>query len=144
MGGTARPSRALNGPIVVELYESQGCSSCPPANAILNGLASRADILALNFPVTYWDQLGWKDTFAQEAFTQRQWDFARANGRGLVATPQLAVNGRTIISGSDAAQLQLPLRQAPTDGPAPPIAIEGSRVLIGSAPTARPATVWLV
>jgi hypothetical protein len=72
-------------PTVVELFESQGCSSCPPANANLNAIADRPDILALNFAVTYWDQLGWKDTFAQPGFTARQWDYARAGGRGEVA-----------------------------------------------------------
>ena len=57
---------------VVELFTSQGCSSCPPADAVLNALADRPDVLALNFAVTYWDQLGWKDTFASPAFTQRR------------------------------------------------------------------------
>lgn len=58
-------------PVVVELYQSQGCSSCPPADAVLNALAARSDVIALNFAVTYWDQLGWKDTFAKPAYTAR-------------------------------------------------------------------------
>ncbi|MBW8893100.1 MAG: DUF1223 domain-containing protein, partial [Burkholderiales bacterium] len=56
-------------PVVLELFQSQGCSSCPPANANLNAIADRPDVLALSFGVTYWDQLGWKDTFAKPAFT---------------------------------------------------------------------------
>lgn len=56
-------------PVVVELYQSQGCSSCPPADAVLNALAARSDVIALNFAVTYWNQLGWKDTFAKPAYT---------------------------------------------------------------------------
>src|SRR5271155_1462599 len=63
-------------PTVVELFESQGCSSCPPASANLAGIADRPDVLALTFSVTYWDDLGWKDTFDQPRFTARQWDYA--------------------------------------------------------------------
>lgn len=63
-------------PTVVELFQSQGCSSCPPANAYLNAIADRPDILALSFAVTYWDQLGWKDTFGSPRFTDRQRDYA--------------------------------------------------------------------
>ena len=62
----------VNHPIVVELFQSQGCSSCPPANAMVNRLADRADLLPLNFGVTYWDYLGWKDKFAHPAYTERQ------------------------------------------------------------------------
>ena len=65
-------------PVVVELFQSQGCSSCPPANANLNALSDRADVLALSFAVTYWDSLGWKDTFAKGQFTDRQWQYAHA------------------------------------------------------------------
>ena len=68
-------------PTVVELYQSQGCSSCPPAIANVNVLADRPDVLPLIFAVTYWDQLGWKDTFARPEFTRRQYAFASAGGR---------------------------------------------------------------
>lgn len=98
------------GPTVVELFESQGCSSCPPANANVNAIADRPDILALNFAVTYWDQLGWKDTFAQPAFTARQWDYAHAAGRGQVATPQVIIDGHDTVVGNDAQQLAAAIR----------------------------------
>ena len=65
-------------PEVVELFQSQGCSSCPPANANVSALSERPDVLALSFGVTYWDNLGWKDTFATPAYTARQWDYAHA------------------------------------------------------------------
>src|SRR2546430_1231120 len=65
-------------PTVVELFQSQGCSSCPPANANVIALSERPDLLTLSFGVTYWDQLGWKDTFASPRYTARQWDYARA------------------------------------------------------------------
>ena len=64
-------------PTVVELYQSQGCSSCPPANAVLNSVADRPDVLALSFAVTYWDRLGWKDIYAQPAYGARQWEYSR-------------------------------------------------------------------
>ena len=81
-------------PAVVELFQSQGCSSCPPANANVNALSQRADVLALSFAVTYWDRLGWKDTFAKPQFTERQWQYARAMRQQDVYTPQVVVNGR--------------------------------------------------
>ena len=84
---------------VVELFTSQGCSSCPPANAVLNGLADRPDLLALSFAVTYWDQLGWKDKFGSPRFTARQRDYAAA-GRGQVATPYFAASTARRSRGS--------------------------------------------
>ena len=90
--------------MVVEEFQSQGCSSCPPATANVNALAARPEVLALSYAVTYWDQLGWKDTFAAPAFTQRQWDYAHYAGRGNVATPQVIVNGRSAIVGGDGAR----------------------------------------
>ncbi|MGL4543678.1 MAG: DUF1223 domain-containing protein, partial [Polymorphobacter sp.] len=78
--------------VVVELFQSQGCSSCPPANANVNALiAARPDVLALSYGVTYWDQLGWKDGFATPANTQRQWDYAKGLGHANVWTPQVVV-----------------------------------------------------
>ena len=72
---------------MVELFQSQGCSDCPPANANVMAIAGRTDILALSWQVTYWDTLGWKDTFDDPAFTSRQWDYAHAFRRSEVATP---------------------------------------------------------
>lgn len=129
-------------PTVVELYQSQGCSSCPPADAVLNALADRPDVLALSFAVTYWDQLGWKDTFADPAFTQRQWDFAHAAGRTYVATPQVVVNGRGVVTGNDKAQLDEAIRRfaRPVGGPA--IASKDGIISIGAG--RGTATIWLV
>src|SRR5277367_4987731 len=75
-------------PTVIELFQSQGCSSCPPANAALGRYADRTDFLALTYAVTYWDRLGWKDTFAQPAFTERQYAYARSLGGADVYTPE--------------------------------------------------------
>ena len=98
-------------PVVLELFQSQGCSSCPPANANLNAIADRPDVLALSFGVTYWDQLGWKDTFAQTAFTDRQKAYARGLGAQL-GTPQMVVEGREDLIGVDAREVELALRRA--------------------------------
>ena len=133
-----------NRPIVIELFQSQGCSSCPPANAILNRLADRADLLPLNFGVTYWDRLGWKDKFAHPAYTERQWDYARSGERGNVATPQFIINGRGVVTGSDARQLAQAIRAENRQETAPMITVDGKRVRIAAGRATAPATVWLV
>ena len=130
-------------PAVIELYQSQGCSSCPKALAVLDELADRADVLALNFAVTYWDQLGWKDTYADPAFTARQWSYARAQGRGNVQTPQLIVNGRAAVLGSRKGEVELAIaRNARAGGPT--LAARGNIISIAASAAARPAIVWFV
>lgn len=132
-------------PVVLELFQSQGCSSCPPANANLNALADRPDVLALSFAVTYWDQLGWEDTFGSPRWTARQWDYARAGGRGQVATPQVIVNGGPTIVGSNRAQLDALLANAGPARGGPEISEADGRVRIAAAAAPRaPVTVWLV
>ena len=131
-------------PTVVELFQSQGCSSCPPANANLLAIAGRSDLLALSFQVTYWDRLGWKDSFAQPAFTQRQWDYARAGHRGEVATPQMIINGRGVLNGGNRPQLEAFLARHDRGATGPAITGMGRRVTIGAAPANGAAMVWLV
>ncbi|MEO0937051.1 MAG: DUF1223 domain-containing protein [Pseudomonadota bacterium] len=91
--------------VVVELYTSQGCSSCPPADRMLHELAARDDVIALALHVDYWDYIGWKDEFADPAHAERQRAFARAAGRRSVYTPQLVVNGTDTIVGAKAMKL---------------------------------------
>ncbi len=140
-------------PVVLELYQSQGCSSCPPANANVNALADRPDILALSFAVTYWDRLGWKDKFATPAYTARQWDYAHAAREDTVSTPHIVVNGREGLVGARRATLdaaiarQGPLPGSPTIDQMSASAAGSSRIMIGAAPftpnaNARAATVW--
>lgn len=131
-------------PVVVELFQSQGCSSCPPADAVLNALAARPDVIALNFAVTYWDQLGWKDTFAKPAFTARQWDYARRGGRSTVSTPQMIVGGRTAIVGSRAPEVAAVIARAQAEPSGPVLRIDGASVAIPAGKPATAATVWLV
>jgi hypothetical protein len=85
---------------VVELFTSQGCSSCPPADALLGKLATRPGVLALTMPVNYWDYLGWKDTLATESFGKRQRSYAEARGDHEIYTPQVVINGLAQVVGS--------------------------------------------
>lgn len=131
-------------PVVIELFQSQGCSSCPPADAVLNALADRTDVIALNFAVTYWDQLGWKDTFARPAYTARQWDYAHAGGRGNVSTPQMIVDGRTAIVGNRQADVEGSIARARSNAAEMPIAVNGPTVVLPAVRAAKSATLWLV
>lgn len=131
-------------PVVVELYQSQGCSSCPPANANLNAIADRPDVIPLSFAVTYWDQLGWKDTFARPQFTARQWDYAHSAGRSQVATPQMVIDGnRQTIVGNNRQQLETAISAARHPG-GPQITLDDGKVAIGADAGAKPSTVWVV
>ncbi len=91
---------ASDRPVVVELYTSQGCSSCPPADRLLHELAEMEDVIALSLHVDYWDYLGWKDKFASPAFTKRQHNYARALGETSVYTPQMIIGGTDHVVGS--------------------------------------------
>ena len=132
-------------PAVVELFQSQGCSSCPPANANVNALSERADVLALSFAVTYWDRLGWKDTFAKPQFTERQWQYARAMRQQDVYTPQVVVNGRVKGVGANAGEIEGLLSRADRGASGPAVTISGGSAEIGAAAApASAADVWLV
>ena len=91
---------------VVELFTSQGCSSCPPADALAGQLARHKNIVILSLPVDYWDYLGWKDTFARHQFTERQRRYSVARGDGQVYTPQVVVNGLQHAVGSEEDSIQ--------------------------------------
>lgn len=138
----AAPGREA--PVVVELYQSQGCSSCPPADDVLNALAGRRDVIALSFAVTYWDQLGWKDSFARPAYTARQWDYARRGGRGSVGTPQMIVGGRVAVLGSRPAEVDAAIARVRGGSGGPTILVAGRIIGIPAGRAAAPATLWLV
>lgn len=113
VAGAARAEAPLTRPIVLELFTSQGCSSCPPADALLREIArERADVLALAFHVTYWDRLGWPDPFALPAATERQRGYARISHAGTIYTPQMVVEGTRDVVGSDRAGVAAALRAA--------------------------------
>lgn len=104
----------IQGPVVVELFTSQSCSSCPPADKALADLAVNSNIIALGFHVTYWDHLNWKDTLSKEFSTQRQRGYAAARSTRRVYTPQMVVNGRQDFVGSNGGALNKALDQAQT------------------------------
>ena len=87
-------------PVVVELFTSQGCAACPPADRMLAELAAREDVIALSLHVDYWDYIGWADEFADPAFTVRQKAYAHAAGERMIYTPQVVVNGTAPVVGS--------------------------------------------
>jgi hypothetical protein len=109
-------ANAAERPVVVELFTSQGCSSCPPANAYLNEMVKqRRDVLALAFHVTYWDRLGWKDPFSMESATDRQAVYGRRFGDGSY-TPEMVVDGAASAVGSDRGQVGSAIEKAKRSG----------------------------
>ena len=104
-GGIVPSAHAATKTVVLELFTSQGCSSCPPADALLGQLARRPGVIALAWHVDYWDHLGWRDRFASRAATDRQRNYARQLGSD-VFTPALVVNGKTVVVGSDQAAVE--------------------------------------
>ncbi|MEJ1159832.1 DUF1223 domain-containing protein [Prosthecomicrobium sp. N25] len=137
---------------VVELFTSQGCSSCPPADALMNRLAQDRSLVALTFPVDYWDYLGWKDTLARPEFSQRQRGYAGSRGDRAIYTPQMVVNGREHVVGSDQAAIDRSVSgQRDRFGGLPvetAIEVKGDVVTarVGEArnPADSKATLWLV
>jgi hypothetical protein len=99
----AGPTFARTVPVVVELFTSQGCSSCPPADALLGELARQPNVVALAYHVDYWDELGWKDPFAIPEATQRQQDYVRRLSRAGAFTPHIVVGGAMSLVGSNRA-----------------------------------------
>jgi hypothetical protein len=116
-------------PVVVELFTSQGCSSCPPADAYLGKLTARSDVLPLAFHVDYWDDLGWRDRFALPQAVQRQNVYARNFHRSSVYTPQLVIDGKSDAIGSDGASLERALSSPPKGVPVL-IAVRETDVLV--------------
>ncbi len=102
----AGPRAVAEGPWLVELFTSQGCSSCPPANAYLSELARRPDIVALSLHVDYWDYIGWKDLFATRATTDRQRAYARVLKQRYVYTPEMVVEGSAHDTGLARAAIE--------------------------------------
>ena len=96
----AMPGFAGDRPVVVELFTSQGCSSCPPADAFLHKLDGREDVIALALHVDYWDYIGWKDSFADPAHSERQRAYAKADGRRMIYTPQMIIDGTNHVVGN--------------------------------------------
>lgn len=137
---------------VLELFTSQGCSSCPPADKLLQDFAKDPTLIALSMPVDYWDYLGWKDTFASPRNSERQRSYAKARGDGAIYTPQVVVNGLVHVNGGRKSEITSAIEAASTDTTRMrvPIRVWQERntlnIATGSAEAGKPvheATVWL-
>jgi hypothetical protein len=141
----ARRAAAASSPVVVELFTSQGCNSCPPADAYLAELAHRPGILALAYHIDYWDQLGWRDPFSSAAATARQRAYAQALGLHTIYTPQMVIDGRIDAVGSDRPQVAAAIA-ASAATPAVPVALEPEQDALAirvGAGTGR-GRIWLM
>jgi hypothetical protein len=112
IGFGGRPAPAADKLVVVELFTSQGCSSCPPADRLMAKLARRDGILALSFHVDYWDDIGWKDPYSIAAATKRQKSYRRAFNKRFVYTPQIVIDGRFEVSGARLSSVPAKLESA--------------------------------
>lgn len=145
----ATPVQSLADPIVVELFTSQGCSSCPPADAILSEIAEREDVIALSMHVDYWDYIGWKDSLGAPEYTKRQKAYAHRAQRSSIYTPQMIIAGQTDVVGSDAmAVMDAMMAQKGVPSPVQlTVTRTGSDLLIdlsADAPLTHPAVVQVV
>lgn len=122
----ALPASAQNSPVVVELFTSQGCSSCPPADELLRALSQRPDVIALALHVDYWDYIGWKDAFARPDHTVRQKAYATRSGLKSVYTPQIIVNGLDDVMGARGMELADAITRHAAQPPRAVVAVERS------------------
>jgi hypothetical protein len=134
------------GKSVIELFTSQGCNSCPPADKLLGTLTKEPSVIPLTLAVDYWDYLGWKDTLALSDHTKRQRHYAKMRGDMNVYTPQAIVNGVKYAVGSDAREINAALRNHPSNDPAVPLAIkrEGENISVDVGAGQGKATVWML
>lgn len=139
-------------PVLLELFTSQGCSSCPPADALFQELSTKPGVITLSFSVDYWNYLGWHDTLSSPENSERQRGYALARGDGKVYTPQVVVDGIKHVNGANEAAIEMAIRTAKRRLRDVKVTMsmraEGDSLLvdIGSAPAAsdmRQATVWL-
>jgi hypothetical protein len=149
--GPARAADAQRRTVVVELFTSQGCYSCPPADRLLGELANRPGIIALSFHVDYWNYLGWADPFSHRWATSRQRAYAWSMKRASVYTPQAVVDGYFQAVGSNRAAMASMIKLARREGPAPvdvTVKRTGGKldftVEPGRSKSASVANIWLV
>jgi hypothetical protein len=136
----ARTGRAEPRHVVLELFTSQGCSSCPPADALLGQLARRPEVIALAWHVDYWDRLGWRDPFASRAATARQQAYARQIGAD-VFTPALVVDGSAVVIGSQSAAVERALVGATALPVGVTVRAQGEALALEIGPAAGPVRV---
>ena len=140
-------AQAEGNAVVVELYTSQGCNSCPPADDLLAQLAGRDDVIALSLHVDYWDYLGWRDTFAQRQFAKRQVAYRNAWHKSVVYTPQMVVQGSHDVKGNDADDLAAAIDTALQGEPPVNVTIERQggmlKCRIEPGPEQKVGIIWI-
>ena len=146
--GDSRLPNAAEGPLVLELFTSQGCSSCPPADQLLSKLASAgtlADraVAPLSFHVDYWNDLGWADPYSLPAWTERQHQYSRAIGDDRVYTPELVIGGASGVIGSDRAAVTRAIQHAPRPALLAATATWSKDTLTIAATAPGDADVWV-
>lgn len=149
LGAAVTPTQAASGarpPVVIELFTSQGCSSCPPADRLLTELAMRPDVIALSLHVDYWDYIGWKDPYGSPMMTERQRRYAAALSLPYVFTPQIIIDGRASMVGSQRRTVESAIAAARARQKTAAVSFspDGGGVVViaaGQAPKAG-ATVW--
>jgi hypothetical protein len=151
LSGFAEPhsSAQAQSRAVIELFTSQGCSSCPAADQLLGELAKDTSLVAVSVPISYWDYLGWKDTLADPRHTARQKGYAYARGDGQVYTPQVVVNGNIHVLGSDRTAIEQAITKSRKHGamtlqPVRLVLADGRiNVDVPGSAEGRGAEVWL-
>ncbi len=152
VAGSPVAAVAADAATVIELFTSQGCSSCPPADRLVSVLARQPDVLVISYPVDYWDYIGWKDTFATPAHTARQKAYAAARGDNHVYTPQAVIDGLLHAVGSDAIEIDAARKLAYGDKGALKVSLavadSGDKLTVRAgasvADAGKSAALWLV
>lgn len=151
IGASTAAEETTSRPVVVELFSSQSCSACPPADEFMLELKSMAGVIALSLHVDYWDYLGWRDTLSDKAYSKRQYDYARWRGDRNVYTPQMIVNGADYFVGSHRPAVRTAIERAkaePSTMWVPVTLSEKDRELVVTVDEARgkalKATLWLM
>lgn len=143
----APSAQAGDNVVMVELFTSQGCSSCPPADRNLAALAARDDVLALSLHVDYWDYLGWRDTFGSPEHTRRQYAYRESLGARVVYTPQVIVHGTLDVPGYHPDRINDAIAEIASTPGETDIAINGSDGMMAAQITKmdnpRPCTIWI-
>jgi hypothetical protein len=139
---------AAQPPVLMELFTSQGCSSCPPADALAQSLLQRPDVVVVTFHVDYWDYLGWRDTLGSPDYSDRQRAYALERGDGSVYTPQAIINGGEHVVGSQERALEAAIATAAQAPLQVPVTVAMGKkeitVRIAAAASAQEATLWLL
>ena len=137
-------------PVIVELFTSQGCSSCPPADAFLEELKAKPGVVALSYHVDYWDYLGWRDTLGSAEFSQRQYDYAHSRGDKNIYTPQMIINGGNHFVGNQTSKVSAGIdgARASTGAQWVDIAMSDNKtdvmINIAAGEPTKEATLWLM